>query len=184
MSVLEICDVNRRTDVALERAIRQEAWNSLIEYPSVFSIRPAQPALHLKAPVGIKGGRVCSISIIQVLWMYVRRPAASQYLSQCAARKVQPPLTGESARLVDIGTPNHQRCSIRHKTGSALHFREVQQSARLLAPRGEREACATPDAHPRAPAVPPPETVYSRSQGRLTGIHSLSPIPLRFRSGR
>src|SRR4051794_13620080 len=115
MSVLEICDVNRRTDVALERAIRQEAWNSLIEYPSVFSIRPAQPALHLKAPVGIKGGRVCSISIIRRCWMYVRRPAPPHYLSQCAAGKVRPPLPGESSRLVEIGTPNHQRARFRHK---------------------------------------------------------------------
>src|SRR3954468_7957043 len=128
MSVLEICDVNRRTDVAFERAIRQEPWNSLIEDPSVFPIRPAQPVLHLEALACVKGRTVCCEATIQVLRMYARRPTASEFFTHTAARKIQPSLAKEGAQFVDIGTPNHYWCGVRHEPEAPFTFAKFSSS--------------------------------------------------------
>ena len=99
-------DVDARANVAEEAAIAAVAWRTLIEYPAILAIMPAQAVFHPEGFPGVEGAEVNVETARQVIRVDAFRPAVAGFLLQRAAGKVQPDLVEEVAAFIQPRHPD------------------------------------------------------------------------------
>src|SRR5690242_9194253 len=85
-------NVQTRTDITKEFAVRGKARRARVKNPPIYSIGPPQPVLHLETLLRIKVAGVDFDAAIVIIWMDSSHPTVSQLLGHGPAGKVQPSL--------------------------------------------------------------------------------------------
>src|SRR5579863_10093066 len=112
--VLQVGDINIGADIAREFSCARVSWNTALNHPSVFAIRPLEPIVHAKRFLGLECWQKTVKTELHIIRVYTLYPSQTDLLLHGSSREIQPRFAEIIAKSVRSRSPDHYWSFIGH----------------------------------------------------------------------